>query len=69
MSDIWKALPGWVRHIVGPIIVAIVALWIVTGIVSAIFGVIGFLFGLIFKVLVIVALGAVVVVLVKKASR
>jgi hypothetical protein len=69
MSEIWKALPGWVRHIVVPIIVLIAAWWIITAIFSVVFGVIGFLFGFVFKIAIIVALGAVVVILVKKASR
>jgi Family of unknown function (DUF5326) len=69
MTEIWKSLPGWVRHIVVPIIVLIAAWAIISTIVGAVFGLMWFLFGWVFKVLVIVALGAVVVILVKKASR
>ena len=69
MSEIWKALPGWVRHIVVPIIVLIAAWAVISTIVGAIFGLMWFLFSWVFKVLVIVALGAAVVILVKKASR
>ncbi|WP_042407163.1 hypothetical protein [Streptacidiphilus carbonis] len=69
MNEIWKTLPGWMRNIVVPVIVLIVALWVVSAVVGAIFGIIGFLFGWIIKVLFVVALGAVVVILVKRASR
>lgn len=65
MAEIWKTLPGWVRHIVVPIIVLVAAWLVISAIVSAVFGLVWFLF----KILVIVALGAVVVILVKKASR
>jgi hypothetical protein len=69
MAEIWKTLPGWVRHIVVPIIVLIAAWAIVSAVVGAVFGVMWFLFSWLFKLMVIVALGAVVVILVKKASR
>ena len=69
MAEIWKALPGWVRHIVVPIIVLVIAWSVISAILGAVFATIGFLFGFVFKLAVIVALGAVVVVLVKKASR
>lgn len=69
MSEFWKALPGWVRHVAVPIILAVVALWLVVGIISAVVGAVTALFWFAFKVLVIVALGAAVVVLVKKARR
>jgi len=69
MAEIWKTLPGWVRHIVVPIIVLIAAWAIISTIVGAVFGLMWFLFSWVFKVLVIVALGAAVVILVKKASR
>jgi hypothetical protein len=69
MAEIWKTLPGWVRHIVVPIIVLIAAWAVISAVVGAVFGLMWFLFGWVLKVLVIVALGAVVVILVKKASR
>jgi hypothetical protein len=69
MTEIWKTLPGWVRHIVVPIIVLIVAWAIVSAVLGAIFGLMWFIFSWVIKALVIVALGAVVVILVKKASR
>lgn len=69
MNEIWKALPGWVRHIVVPIVVLIIALWLVSAVVGAVFGIIGFLFGWVIRAMLVVALGAVVVILVKKASR
>jgi hypothetical protein len=69
MNDIWKALPGWMRNIVVPIAVLIVAMWVVFAVVGAVFSVVGFLIGWVIRALVVVALGAVVVILVKKASR
>ena len=69
MTEIWKTLPGWVRHIVVPIIVLIAAWAIISAVIGAVFGLMWFLFGWVIKALVIVALGAVVVILVKKASR
>ena len=69
MNDIWRTLPGWVRNIVVPIVVVIVALWLVFAVLGAVFGVVAFLFGWAFRLLLLVALGAAVVILVKKASR
>ncbi|QMU74463.1 hypothetical protein GXW83_00310 [Streptacidiphilus sp. PB12-B1b] len=69
MTEIWKTLPGWIRYIVVPIIALIVAWAIVSAVIGAIFGLMWFIFGWVIKALVIVALGAVVVILVKKASR
>jgi hypothetical protein len=69
MNDIWKALPSWMRNIVVPIVVVIVALYLVFAILGMAFAVLGFLFGWAFKLLVLLALGAAVVILVKKASR
>jgi len=69
MSEIWKSLPGWVRHIVVPIIVLIAAWAVISAVLGAVFGLMWFLFGWVLKVMVIVAVGAVVVILVKKASR
>jgi hypothetical protein len=69
MSEIWKSLPGWVRHIVVPIIVLIAAWVVISAVLGAVFGLMWFLFGWVLKVMVIVAVGAVVVILVKKASR
>ncbi|WP_042415810.1 DUF5326 family protein [Streptacidiphilus anmyonensis] len=65
MSELWKALPGWVRNIVVPIAVIIIAWWVLSALVGIVFG----LLGMIIKLLVVVALGAVVVILVKKASK
>ncbi|MEY9965516.1 phosphotransferase system glucose/maltose/N-acetylglucosamine-specific IIC component [Streptacidiphilus sp. MAP12-16] len=69
MSEIWKTLPGWLRNIVVPVILLIVALSLASAIVGAVFGVIGWIIGWIIRALFVVALGAVVVILVKKASR
>ncbi|MBC3843255.1 hypothetical protein GXW82_32750 [Streptacidiphilus sp. 4-A2] len=68
MTEIWKTLPGWVRHIVVPIIALIVVWVVVSTILGAVFGLVSFLFGWVLRVMVIVALGA-LVILVKKASR
>ncbi|MFC1417538.1 hypothetical protein [Streptacidiphilus cavernicola] len=69
MSEIWKTLPGWVRNIVVPVVVVIIALWLIFAVLGAVFAVLGFLFGWAFRLLLLVALGAAVVILVKKASR
>ncbi|WP_042366667.1 MULTISPECIES: hypothetical protein [Streptacidiphilus] len=65
MTELWKALPGWVRNIVVPIAAIIIAWWVLSALVGIFFG----LLGMIIKLLVVVALGAVVVILVKKASK
>jgi hypothetical protein len=65
MTELWKALPGWVRNIVVPILALIVAWWVLSAIVGIVLGVMGFLV----KALLVVGLGAVVVILVKKASK
>ncbi|MDH6127588.1 DUF5326 family protein [Kitasatospora sp. GP82] len=65
MAELWKSLPSWVRNIVVPILVLVLAwnlIWFVVGVVST-------LFGLLIKGLLVVALAAVVVVLVKKATK
>ena len=69
MNEIWKTLPGWVRNIVVPAVVVIIALWLIFAVLGAVFAVVGVLFSWAFKLLLLVALGAAVVVLVKKASR
>jgi hypothetical protein len=65
MSELWKALPGWVRNIVVPIAAIIIAWWVLSALVGIFFG----LLGMLIKLLVVVGLGAVVVILVKKASK
>ena len=65
MAELWKSLPSWVRNIVVPIIVLILA-WQILGFV---FGVVGALLALAFKVLVVVGIAAAVVILVKKAAK
>ncbi|SEK70769.1 DUF5326 family protein [Streptacidiphilus jiangxiensis] len=65
MTELWKALPGWVRNIVVPIAAIIIAWWVLSALVGIVFG----LIGIVFKLLVVVALGAVVVILVKKAAK
>lgn len=62
MVQLWKSLPSWVRNVVVPV-VALVLLW------QVFTAVLGFVLALLVKVLIVVALGAVVVILVKKASR
>ncbi|MGW4897060.1 DUF5326 family protein [Kitasatospora sp. NPDC004240] len=65
MAELWKSLPSWVRNIVVPVVVLILA-WNIIGFV---FGVVGALLALLIKVLVVVGIAAAVVVLVKKAAR
>lgn len=69
MDGIWKALPGWVRNIVVPVALVIVVLWLVFAIIGAILGAAFAVLGFVIKLAALVALGAVVVILVKKASR
>ncbi|MHA6761643.1 hypothetical protein [Streptacidiphilus sp. PAMC 29251] len=69
MNGIWKALPGWMRNIVVPAIVVIIGLWLVFTILGAAFAIVSLIFGWAFRLLLLVALGAAVVILVKKASR
>jgi hypothetical protein len=65
MTELWKALPGWVRNIVVPIAAIVIAWWVLSAVVGIVFGLMTF----VIKALLVVALGAVVVILVKKASR
>ncbi|MFD0279016.1 DUF5326 family protein [Kitasatospora sp. NPDC127111] len=65
MAEFWKSLPSWVRNIVVPVLVLILA-WNVVGFV---FGVVGALLSLAIKLLVVVGIAAAVVILVKKAAR
>jgi hypothetical protein len=65
MAELWKSLPSWVRNIVVPIIVLVLAwklLWFAIGVVSA-------LVGFLINVLLLVGIGAAVVILVKKAAK
>ncbi|MEU6231706.1 DUF5326 family protein [Kitasatospora sp. NPDC047058] len=65
MAEFWKSLPSWVRNIVVPVLVLILA-WNIVGFV---FGVVGALLGLAIKLLVVVGIAAAVWTLVKKAAR
>ncbi|MFE2728442.1 DUF5326 family protein [Kitasatospora sp. NPDC059327] len=65
MAEFWKSLPSWVRNIVVPVLVLILA-WNIIGFV---FGVVGALLSLVFKLLVVVGIAAAVVILVKKAAK
>ncbi|MER7757174.1 DUF5326 family protein [Kitasatospora sp. NPDC097643] len=65
MAELWKSLPSWVRNIVIPVLVLVLA-W---NIVSFVFGVVGALIGLAIKLLVVVGIAAAVVILVKKAAK
>ncbi|MEV0533061.1 DUF5326 family protein [Kitasatospora sp. NPDC050463] len=65
MAEFWKSLPSWVRNIVVPVLVLILA-WNVIGFV---FGVVGALLSLVVKLLVVVGIAAAVVILVKKAAK
>jgi hypothetical protein len=69
MKEIWRKLPWWVRNVVVPLIV-VIALWnILSAVFGLIFGIVGLVLVIVIKLLVIAALGAAVVVLVKKAAR
>ncbi|MER7579833.1 DUF5326 family protein [Kitasatospora sp. NPDC097691] len=65
MAELWKSLPSWVRNIVIPVLVLVLA-W---NIVAFVFGVIGALVGFAIKLLVVVGIAAAVVILVKKAAK
>ncbi|MFF1905074.1 DUF5326 family protein [Kitasatospora sp. NPDC003701] len=65
MAEFWKSLPSWVRNIVVPVLVLILA-WNIIGFV---FGVVGALLSLVIKLLVVVGIAAAVVILVKKAAK
>ncbi|MBV2152763.1 DUF5326 family protein [Kitasatospora sp. SUK 42] len=65
MAELWKSLPSWVRNIVIPVLVLILA-W---NIIAFVFGVVGALLSILIKLLVVVGIAAAVVILVKKAAR
>ncbi|MFF4384072.1 DUF5326 family protein [Kitasatospora sp. NPDC092039] len=65
MAELWKSLPSWVRNIVIPVLVLVLA-W---NVVAFVFGVVGALLSIVIKLLVVVGIAAAVVVLVKKAAR
>ncbi|WP_316522118.1 DUF5326 family protein [Kitasatospora brasiliensis] len=65
MAELWKSLPSWVRNIVIPVLVLVLA-W---NIVAFVFGVVGALLSIVIKLLVVVGIAAAVVILVKKAAR
>ncbi|GLW54233.1 hypothetical protein [Kitasatospora phosalacinea] len=65
MAELWKSLPSWVRNIVVPILLLVIAwkvLWTVVGVIA---GIVGFAI----NVLVLVGIAAVVVILLKKAAK
>ncbi|MFI6153702.1 DUF5326 family protein [Kitasatospora sp. NPDC051170] len=61
MAELWKSLPSWVRNIVIPVLVLVLA-WNIIGFVGAVLSII-------IKLLVVVGIAAAVVILVKKAAR
>ncbi|MFE4512916.1 DUF5326 family protein [Kitasatospora sp. NPDC056651] len=65
MAELWKSLPSWVRNIVIPVLVLVLA-W---NIVAFVFGVVGALLSIVIKLLVVVGIAAAVVILVKKAAK
>ncbi|WP_327679143.1 DUF5326 family protein [Kitasatospora sp. NBC_00458] len=65
MAELWKSLPSWVRNIVVPVLVLVLA-WNVIGLA---FSLVGALLSLAVKLLVVVGIAAAVVILVKKAAR
>ncbi|MFE5580451.1 DUF5326 family protein [Kitasatospora sp. NPDC101155] len=65
MAELWKSLPSWVRNIVIPVLVLVLA-W---NIIAFVFGVVGALLSILIKLLVVVGIAAAVVILVKKAAK
>ncbi|MEU9043200.1 MULTISPECIES: DUF5326 family protein [unclassified Kitasatospora] len=65
MAELWKSLPSWVRNIVIPVLVLVLA-W---NVVAFVFGVVGALLSIAIKLLVVVGIAAAVVILVKKAAK
>ncbi|MFD7451070.1 DUF5326 family protein [Kitasatospora sp. NPDC059827] len=65
MAELWKSLPSWVRNIVIPVLVLVLA-W---NVIAFVFGVVGALLSIVIKLLVVVGIAAAVVILVKKAAR
>ncbi|MEV7774813.1 DUF5326 family protein [Kitasatospora sp. NPDC086791] len=65
MAELWKSLPSWVRNIVIPVLVLVLA-W---NVVAFVFGVVGALLSIVIKLLVVVGIAAAVVILVKKAAK
>ncbi|MEV7600655.1 DUF5326 family protein [Kitasatospora sp. NPDC089797] len=65
MAELWKSLPSWVRNIVIPVLVLVLA-W---NIIAFVFGVVGALLSIVIKALVVVGIAAAVVILVKKAAK
>ncbi|MDH6119592.1 MULTISPECIES: DUF5326 family protein [unclassified Kitasatospora] len=65
MAEIWKSLPSWVRNIVVPILVLIIAF----NVLGIVFSVISSLVWFAVKALVVVGIAAGVVILVKRAAK
>lgn len=65
MAELWKSLPSWVRNIVVPIIVLIIAF----NVIGFVFSVVSTLVWFAVKALVVVGIAAAVVILVKKAAK
>ncbi|GAB2689621.1 DUF5326 family protein [Kitasatospora kifunensis] len=65
MAQIWKSLPSWMRNIVVPILVLILAF----NVLGMVLGVVSALIWFVFKILIVVGIAAAVVILVKKAAK
>ncbi|MFJ6212019.1 DUF5326 family protein [Streptomyces sp. NPDC092296] len=65
MAEFWKSLPSWVRNVVVPILVLIVAWYVLLAVLSLVGAIIAFAV----KALIVVGIAAAVVILVKKAAR
>ncbi|MFF7638636.1 DUF5326 family protein [Kitasatospora sp. NPDC008050] len=65
MAEIWKSLPSWMRNVVVPILVLILAI----NILGMVLGVVSAIIWFAFKVLIVVGIAAAVVILVKKAAK
>ncbi|WP_327068064.1 DUF5326 family protein [Kitasatospora sp. NBC_01250] len=65
MAEIWKSLPSWMRNVVVPILVLILAI----NLLGMVLGVVSAIIWFAFKALIVVGIAAAVVILVKKAAK
>ncbi|MFD8598987.1 hypothetical protein ACFV1L_28695 [Kitasatospora sp. NPDC059646] len=65
MAELWKSLPSWVRNVVVPIVLIVIAWKVFWAVVGAVFSLVGFAI----NILVLVGIAAAVVILIKKAAK
>ncbi len=65
MAELWKSLPSWVRNVVVPIVLLVIAWKVFWAVVGAVFSLVGFAI----NILVLVGIAAAVVILIKKAAK